>query len=59
MLLAFAVWLCTLPLVALILQPRLGWTGAGVVALALLVILLLVCRRLCSSEPVLRGKTGL
>lgn len=47
MLLALAVWLCSLPLVALLVLPWLGWQAALTVALALLTAALLACWGAC------------
>ena len=47
MLLALAVWLCSLPLMALIVIPLFGLKVAGGVALGLLVVALAVCRGIC------------
>lgn len=38
--LTLLVWLCTLPLLALLVLPFFGWQVAGLVALGLLLILL-------------------
>ena len=43
MLLAFVVWLCSLPLIALIIIPFWGLGTMGMIAFALLVILLTIC----------------
>lgn len=47
MLLAFAVWLCSLPLVALAIIPRFGVEASGVTALALLFIFAAICWGVC------------
>ena len=47
MALAFVAWLCSLPLVGLIVIPLLGLKVAGVVALILLVIAMIVCWGIC------------
>ncbi len=47
MLLAFVVWLCSLPLIALIIIPILGLGTMGVIALALLITLLAICWGTC------------
>lgn len=47
MLLAFAVWLCSLPLIALIIIPFWGLGMMGMIALALLIILLAICWGMC------------
>ena len=47
MLLAFAVWLCNLPLVALVVIPTFGWWAAGVTALALFFVFLVICWGVC------------
>lgn len=46
--LALMVWLCTLPLVGLIVIPLFGLKVAGVVALALLVVVVIICWGICS-----------
>ncbi|MEK7326795.1 MAG: hypothetical protein AAB217_16245 [Chloroflexota bacterium] len=43
MLLAFAIWLCALPLVGLILIPLFGFQVAGLTALMLLFIFVAIC----------------
>ena len=48
MLLALVVWLCSLPLVLLIVAPLLGLKAAGLAALALSVAVLLICWGVCS-----------
>ncbi len=47
MLLAFAVWLCSLPLIALIIIPFWGLGTMGMIAFALLIILLAICWGMC------------
>jgi hypothetical protein len=47
MLLAFMVWLCSLPLVALLVLPFVGFQTAATVALAILLLLLAICWTLC------------
>ncbi len=47
MLLAFAVWLCALPLVGLILIPLFGFQVAGLTALMLLFIFAAICWGVC------------
>lgn len=47
---ALAVWICTLPFVALLLAPWLGSTVAGWVALSFLVIIVGLCWGLCSAK---------
>ena len=42
-LIAFAVWMCTLPLLALMLVPRFGLPVAGGAALLSLVLALVAC----------------
>ncbi len=48
MILALVVWLCSLPLVLLIVAPLLGLTAAGIVALALLFVAMVLCWGVCS-----------
>ena len=43
LLIAFAVWICTLPLLTLIVVPRFGLPVAGGAALLSLVLALVVC----------------
>ena len=47
MALALVVWLCSLPLVALVVIPLFGLKVAGVVALALFFVALAVCWGIC------------
>lgn len=54
MALALVVWLCSLPLIALIVIPLLGLGAAGVVALALLFVALAMCWGACGWN-VLKG----
>ncbi len=45
--LLIVLWLCSLPLIALVILPLFGRTVAFTVALALLPVLLLVCWGIC------------
>lgn len=47
MALAFVLWLCSLPLVALVVIPFFGLKIAGVVALVLLFAALVICWGAC------------
>ena len=47
MALALVLWLCSLPLVALVVIPIFGLTVAGIVALALFFVDLVVCWGIC------------
>ena len=47
MALALAVWLCSLPLVALVVIPLLGLKAAGIVALALFFVAMALCWGIC------------
>lgn len=47
MALAFAVWLCSLPLVAIIVIPVFGLKAAAGAAIGLLVLALMVCWGIC------------
>ena len=47
MALALVVWLCSLPLVALVVIPLFGLKVAGVVALALFFVVMAVCWGIC------------
>ena len=48
MVLALAVWLCSLPLVLLIIAPLLGLKAASLAALLLFLVVLVVCWGMCS-----------
>ena len=48
MTLALAIWLCSLPLVLLIVVPLLGWTAAGLAALVFLLVAMVLCWGVCS-----------
>jgi len=48
MALALVLWLCSLPLVALIVIPFFGLKTAGVMALALLVLFTILCWGVCT-----------
>jgi len=48
MVLAFAVWLCTLPLVGLIVIPIFGLKVAGIIALVLLLLTIAICWGACT-----------
>ena len=54
MALALVVWLCSLPLVALIIIPLLGLNAAGLVAIALLFLAMAMCWGACGWK-VLKG----
>ncbi len=45
--LALFVWLCTLPLVGLLVVPFFGWGAGLTVAAALLIVILILCWLLC------------
>ena len=47
MALALAVWLCSLPLVALVVIPLFGLKVAGIVALALFFFAMALCWGIC------------
>ncbi len=47
MALALVVWLCSLPLVALVVIPLFGLKVAGVVALALFFVAMAICWGIC------------
>lgn len=53
--LTLCVWLCAVPLVFLLLVPWLGVRAAVVMALALLPVIAVACRKLCSGSHVPRG----
>lgn len=48
--LALVIWLCSLPLVLLIVVPLLGLTAAGIAALVLLFAALVLCWGVCSWQ---------
>jgi hypothetical protein len=50
--LTLTVWVCTLPLVLLLILPWLGVRVAIVAALVLLVVMAIVCRILCAAGRV-------
>jgi len=50
MALALVLWLCSLPLIALIVIPHLGLNAAGLVALALLVVVMALCWGACGGK---------
>ena len=52
--LALCVWLCTLPFVFLLIVPWLGVRAAIVMALALLPVIAVACRKLCAENRVPR-----
>jgi hypothetical protein len=55
MLLALAVWLCSLPLVAALVIPWLGWPGAVSVAVMLLLVTLMACWGACGWRAFVRS----
>jgi uncharacterized membrane protein YqjE len=48
MALALFLWLCSLPLVALIVLPLFGRAAAGIVAVVLLFVAMAICWGLCT-----------
>jgi hypothetical protein len=54
--LTLAVWVCTLPLVFLLIMPWLGLRVAIVAALVLLVVISIVCWMLCAASRVDLGR---
>lgn len=48
---AFFLWLCTVPVVILLLRPVVGSEVSFVVALAALAVYLAVCLALCRFRP--------
>ena len=48
MILALVLWLCSLPLVLLIVVPLLGLTAAGIATLTLLFVAMVLCWGVCS-----------
>jgi hypothetical protein len=57
MLLAFAVWLCSLPLIAFVVIPFWGLGTMGVIALALLIVLLAICWEMCGWKIMKGGES--
>ncbi len=51
LLVALAVWLCTLPLLALVVVPRLGLLAGGAAALLSLIGLLAFCSFMFDRRP--------
>jgi len=47
MLLSLVAWLCSLPLLALLVQPFLGWRTTAAVGLSWLILLLVECFVIC------------
>lgn len=50
MLLALALWLCALPLVAILVIPWFGLKAAALVALLLLFVTLILCWGVCGNQ---------
>ena len=50
MLLAIAVWMCSLPFIALLVVPVWGLTMAGLLALVLFVAIMAVCWGVCRQK---------
>jgi len=57
MVLALVLWLCSLPLVALIVIPFFGLKAAGVVALALFLVAMAICWGICGWKASKAGDT--
>ena len=57
MLLALAVWLCSLPLVALVVIPLFDLKVAGVTALALFLVVMAICWGVCGWKITRKGKS--
>ncbi len=55
MALAFVLWMCSLPLLALLILPRFGWQPFGLAALILLAVLAAICWGMCGWVAV-RGR---
>lgn len=53
---ALLVWLCTLPLIGLVILPFFGLQAAAIVAAGLLVLVLLICWTLCGWPVMMGGK---
>jgi hypothetical protein len=58
MLLVFAGWLCTLPLVTILIMPWLGWQATLMAAAVLLVVALLACWGACGWKLAARPPNG-
>jgi hypothetical protein len=58
MLLALAVWLCSLPLVAALVIPWLGWPAALIIVLMLLLVTLVACWGACGWRAPVRPPRG-
>ncbi|HLF28974.1 MAG TPA: hypothetical protein VJG32_21820 [Anaerolineae bacterium] len=52
MALSLLVWLCSLPLVVLVVVPLFGLTAAAVTALVLFLVALVVCWSICSWKVI-------
>jgi ABC-type proline/glycine betaine transport system permease subunit len=58
MLLAFAAWLCTLPLIALLVVPIWGLYTAGMVAVLVLAAILAVCWSACGWQIIFKQRSS-
>lgn len=47
MVLAIAVWICSLPLIGLLIIPLLGLKAGLVVAALLFILVIIICRGIC------------
>lgn len=56
MLLALAVWLCSLPLIGLVVIPLFGLKVAGITALVLLFSLMAICWGVCGWQIIATRK---
>jgi len=56
MALALVVWLCSLPLVALVVIPLFGLKVAGIVAFVLLIVAMAICWGACGWKIVRERK---
>lgn len=45
---ALIIWLCSLPLIGILIIPLLGWQAGLVAALVLLLLSMIVCWGICS-----------
>lgn len=52
MALALVLWLCSLPLVGILVVPFFGWTVGGLVALVLFVVAMAMCWGACGWKLV-------
>jgi len=56
MALALIIWVCTLPLVTLVVAPLLGARVAGLTVLTLLIVIMAVCWGVCGWKLARKAK---